>query len=205
MNQKLITRLTKFQRFIKRVEASNKEFKRAGRAKKIVMVANDVLAMLELRRLEACPGMYVRIPNVDIGRFGGLEEMSEVLKVPILPPCTVCAIGAGMLAATLRLDSVSILGPRGNVEAIFGYTERDVDGSNDQAMSAQTRKVFPNNLLRSMEWAFEQRSFGYTSLNATSRLRAIYTNLVKNNGKKFTHHRSGEEVWPKYCVTIRPA
>jgi hypothetical protein len=62
-------------------------------------------------------------------------------------------------------------------------------------MSARAREVFTNSLLELMEKAFEGGDFGYGKLNqGTSRLRAIYQNLIDNKGQRFTRYRDSKRV-----------
>src|ERR1700729_3822837 len=105
MTKKRVAKPTKFQKLVTSIERTNQSFKNAGQAKRIVMVATDVLAMLSLRRLSAVQGYYVTLPT---GPHEGLRDVSEFLKLPKLPACTVCAIGAAMVAATVRLNNVPI-------------------------------------------------------------------------------------------------
>jgi hypothetical protein len=117
-----------------------------------------------------------------------------LLKLPKLPACDVCAIGAGMVAATLRLDDVA-LDPNFRTTANFfsGGTTEYVNM--EHGMSQRALDVFPNALLRNMERAFEHNEYGYTMIGDEDCLRAIYQNLVKNKGKKFTRHDTGSVIW----------
>jgi hypothetical protein len=185
---------TKFQQLVKSIEGSNKKFEKASGAGKIVMVARDVLAMLAARRIKATTCVYVQQANVPEERVVGLKDMSELLKLPKLPPCNVCAIGAAMFATTLRLDNVPISHDSGGYYA--AYTS---DGKSSTrlglSMSSRVRDVFPNELLRYMEHAFEYNGHGYKHRTSSERLTAIYTNLVENKGKKFTNCKTGDVIW----------
>lgn len=189
-------KLTAFQKFVARVERSNKSFKKASPAKKIVMVAKDVLDMLRLRRFAVTPGTYVEFNHNSASARASdtIEDVGALLKLPKLPACNVCAIGAGMVAATLRLDDVAF-DPNFTHYLHFysvGTTEY-VDM--ESGMSQRALDVFTNALLRKMERAFEYNEYGYTMRGDKDRLRAIYQNLVKNKGKKFTHHDTGSAIW----------
>lgn len=190
---------TKFQQLVKRIEGSNKAFAKASKAQKIVIVAKDVLAILAARRIKAVTGTYVSLERVPQAHLDGLKDMSELMKLPSLPACNVCAIGAAMFATTLRLDHVPIesynscSGP-GFDDLSADYSEGDSCGMTSD-MSERARDVFPHSLLRCMEYAFEEREHGYNKTAASGRLKDIYTNLVKNKGKKFTDRKTGEVVW----------
>jgi hypothetical protein len=184
----------KFKTLVKGIERSNEKFAKGKPHERIVMVAKDVLAMLALGRLKAQTGTYVHVELEDTALLESVQEegcqVSDLLKNPALPPCDVCAIGGVMVAATLRLNKVRF--EPGSSDLSDGFSEDEKD-----TMSARAEDVFPAELLRIMEEAFEEGSFNYERLSSDSgRLRAIYTNLVENKGKCFTHYRGSEVVWP---------
>jgi hypothetical protein len=184
---------TKFQKLIARIERSNKAFSKAGPAEKIVMVASDILELLSLKRINATPGTYVALPEPP----GEVNEVSDFLKLPRVPACDVCAIGAAMVAATIRLNRVKLVRDeygQAMIDAVF--TTGADDARMSSGMSRRALSVFPKELLREMEDAFESEHHGYEQFESRDRLRAIYKNLVKNKGRKFTTHDTGEIIWP---------
>lgn len=195
----MTTKKTKFQKAVARIERSNKTFKRAGQATKIMMVAEDVLAMLDARRLNATEGTYVQLPP-EPEKGKRCDDLSDFLKLPRLPACDVCAIGAAMVASTIRLDHVPVERNeftdimKNDISFVEYVEENGISGN----MSKQALAVFPEPLLREMEEAFENQSYGYSMRGARARLRAIYANLIKNKGKKFTQARDDNDVvWPR--------
>jgi hypothetical protein len=177
-------KVASFQKLVARIERSNASFKRAGQAKKIMMVAQDVLDLLKAKRLTAVTGYYMDLPQV---RADGLKDISEVLKLPKLPACDVCAIGAAMVASTVRLNGVPIeIEDDGYVRSDAQYKAHGAQDKFSASMSDRARSVFPDRLLRSMEEAFENCYYGYEQPHNDTRLSAIYENIVKNKGKKFT-------------------
>jgi hypothetical protein len=191
---------TKFQQLVKSIEGSNKKFEKASKAAKIVMVAKDVLAMLAARRIRAISGLYISQGGVPEESIVGLKDMSELLKLPVLPPCEVCAIGAAMFATTLRLDNVPItpdhFSSNHSTSAFYATEASAASGSGlSAAMSQRARCVFPDYLLRCMEYVFEKRECGYTQKSDSSRLVAIYKNLVENKGNSFTNCKTGTLLW----------
>lgn len=189
-----------FQKLVKTIERSNDKFSQASRSQKILMVARDVLKMLELNRIQATKGSYVVIPALqqEGEEKKGSCQLSDILKMPELPTCNVCAIGGAMVATTLRLNKVKV-----DCQKVFGrgflYQDREdrsdkgLSFKTDYDMSIRTESVFPNILLRVMESAFEIGSFGYET-ETDSRLRNIYQNLVDNKGRKFTWYKQPERV-----------
>jgi hypothetical protein len=108
-----------------------------------------------------------------------------------------------MVTSTLRLNDVSV--SKSNLTAeygslrYFGYNSEDddFDGNTEDQMSARARDVFPEDLLRDMEQAFENGAYGYHRLkSAKGRLVAIYQNLVENKGKTFTYYKGETVVYP---------
>jgi hypothetical protein len=198
-----------FAGLVKRIEMSNVAFKKADRATRILMVSRDVLQLLSLGRLNPERGRYFSVDVsrrevADVARKAG-AGLQEVLRLPELPACTVCAIGSAMLATTLRLNKVRCKSMDVDVE--FGgatlsttFVSPEERRYNESAypMSGTTMRVFPEALLRRMEEAFERGYYGYCNCGSVRlRLKAIYENLVKNKGKKFTDATNGEEVWPE--------
>jgi hypothetical protein len=183
---------TKFQKLIARIERSNKAFSKAGQAKKIVMVASDILELLSLKRINATPGTYVMLPEPP----REAKEVSDFLKLPRVPACDVCAVGAAMVTATIRLNRVQLVRDKyGQALTNVAFTSA-YDAPMSRGMSRRALSVFPKELLREMEDAFESEHHGYEQPDNSARLRAIYKNLVKNKGKKFTTHDTGETIWP---------
>lgn len=192
-----------FKQLINGIERSNAAFERASEAKKRKMVAQDVLRLLDLGRLKARHGRFFWI-NISSGSVPGLlpRRFDDVLKLPELPTCQVCAIGAAMVCSTLRLDGVPT--PQPDRDGLPGatfeawYNSRPL-ASNESfstmpglsdPMSETTRKVFPDQMLRTMEHAFEAGAYGYSELvTAAGRMRAIYQNIVDNGGELTNHRR----------------
>lgn len=187
---------------VKQIENSNEKFAKATPAQKIVMVAKDVIKLLDTGRAKATHGIYFELPRYEMADFtitkeipkeiGIGRQLSEVLKMPDLPACNVCAIGAGMLAATMRLNKVRV---KDNLS--YGLTETYNTSPGKDTMSSRVQGVFGNDLLREMEDAFEEGQHGYHRIKgAEARIRNIYQNLIDNKGKCFTHFRSKKVVYP---------
>ena len=194
----------RFVALCKRIDKSNKAFERADRYERIAMVARDVLALLDMRKIDACHGTYVQVDVPRESQNSVPKKFDDLLKLPNLPACNVCAIGGAMVAATLRFDSVPTPKKRPYDEegtlssANASYYDPDEScNATSESMSKQARKVFPNVLLRKMEEAFEYGYYDYGFLPAgEERFRAIYQNLVDNDGKFTRRNRNDDVVWP---------
>ena len=165
------------------------------------MVAQDVLTLLSANRIKAGTGDYVRMNtgqlNLEKLEHEGQVEVADILKLPDLKACQVCAIGAGMLATTLRLDQAKVEFDPDNpyCREYFGYLPRPLNNA-EGMMSSNAISVFGKELLRVMEETFEYNSYGYDRyLSPRGRLKAIYKNLIDNQGKRFTHARTDAIIW----------
>lgn len=191
----------KYQRLVKRIEKSNQEFQKASKSQRIVMVAKDVLAMLKLGKMQATSGTYFEvpgIPNSPLVEKKGSCQLSDILKMPDLPTCEVCAIGGAMMASVLRLKKVDV--DCGDIaDGILGVYLSEKDRNNPgfsnpnnhyyvvgRKMALKTEQVFPPKLLHEMEEAFENGSYGYDIGSDRQNMQDIYQNLIDNKGKKFT-------------------
>jgi hypothetical protein len=197
-----------FGKLVKSIERSNAKFATANRPQRIVMVAKDVLALLTLKRIKARQGNYVKMDKVPENlnietNDDGTCQLQDLLKMAAMPTCSVCAIGSAMIASTLRLNEVSVsksslTSDYGSLRYFF-YTDDDDSHARDteDQMSKRARDVFPEDLLRYMEQAFETGNYGYYRLSsAKGRLVAIYQNLVDNKGERFTEYKSKKVVFP---------
>jgi len=192
---------TAFQNLKRRVQRSNAKFQAATQDQKILMVAQDVLTLLSASRIKAGTGDYVRMNTTQLNlqklQHEGQVEVADILKLPDLQACKVCAIGAGMLATTLRLDQAKVKFDPDNpyCREYFGYLPHpstDAEGM----MSSNAISVFGKSLLRRMEEAFEYHDYGYDRyLLPRSRMKAIYKNLIDNQGKRFTRAGTDVVVW----------
>ncbi len=183
----------KFRNLVDRINRTNDKFEEADADKKRLMVAKDVLRLLDAKAVAAIHNIYVeldQVPDKFTGRGG--FQVSDLFKSIKTPTCNVCAIGGAMVAATMRLNDVSTW--------CNSVLEDSFDEHEEGGMSARAVEVFGKDLLRRMETAFERGSFGYHRLkSANGRLRAIYQNLVDNRGARFTNYRGVSELWPEVC------
>ena len=177
------------------------KFWASDKATRRVMIAKDVLAQLDIGKIEAARGVYL-MAKVDksllVKRFH--RDDFPTYDAPArealtnAPSCTACAIGSVFV-------STALVANRCNLRK-FSYTQSNGDISFNDKVSSN--KHFSVAQLRLMEEAFEVRyvspSFRvrYPSLNqcassragamgekyesAKDRLRAIMENVIANNG-----------------------
>jgi len=163
------------------------------------MVCKDVLKLLDLKKVKPLHLAYVKIENFDLkphmdAAGNAKVQVSEMLLAQSAPTCEVCAIGGAMVAATMRLNDV--------VKDDFPYhkgnkcTFYESFGFSDDKMGERAAEVFGQDLLREMENAFENGAHGYFALETTKgRFKAIYENIIENEGKKFTKYDDSRIVW----------
>lgn len=199
-------KLSKIKELLKKLDAkskqTNKAFEKASPSQKRVMVLEDALKQLRKGKYKAESGTYFdvvsseevvcdeSIPEVR-SDWDGLviepslsdervtpndAELKSVIDLPITT-CNVCAIG-GAFASVVRLKDKLKKG------RVYGE-----DACLDWHTDPYIARVFPSKLLRLMESAFELEYFGYDHDDASVRLKAIYRNIIKNEGKAFTYHR----------------
>lgn len=167
----------------------NKRFQAATAAEKRVMVAKDVLQLLDAKKIRAeFDNTYVQFP----AKLKSKEtDVATVLEMSMtkLNPCTVCGIGAAMVCDLLIKDKLQ-LGQfwhgddMTNNSVIYQTDSYDMGEFKWSKMVGQT---FPPDLLRAIELAFESGYYDYHRVeSANDRVRAVYQNIIKNKGIKFT-------------------
>jgi len=185
----------RFARFVQKIEKQNELFEKATPQERIVMCSKDALTMLQLGRIAPYKGIYV---SVDSDKEFGEGEFSSFLKMPDYPTCAVCAIGGAMVCSVLRRNRVRV--PHGeDVDLTYigcTYVDHRPMEQAQIEMSARAREIYGNELLRKMEAAFEDGAFDYHRVrgSVSTRFAAIYKNLIKNKGEKFTYYNSRELV-----------
>ena len=167
----------------KRIESTNSEYKKATKAQKRVMIAQDILDRMDLAQLRADEGTFVNIK-------GTMEDdcsIKQELEKGNIKECKVCAKGAILMGIIGRENKVS-----------YGFLlEIDVENKTD------VEKVFSKRQLDIMEAAFEgddvctmqwneldeesptydkAMSFYEKNHNSEDRLRGIATNIIENKG-----------------------
>jgi hypothetical protein len=161
------------------IETKNRRFAKLSRREKRVAVAKDVLKQLDAGSLKASKGVYLAL-----GRRGNvpLPQTAKELQAHLLRrPCEACAIGAAF-ASTVRLGN--------HLTAGAHFPDKD---------DLDNAGVFTNRQLDAMEMAYEQTTalsgnwmradsdriaaLYPRSMPRKARLRAIFQNIVRNNGE----------------------
>jgi hypothetical protein len=180
-----------FQRIIKCIRTNNARFKKASPSRKIVMVSEDVVALVKARYFAPRRHYYVHVDEAVHSAEKEVRDWNQLLELPI-PACEVCGIGAAMVASTLRLKVPVTRWGNGMVATDYDFD--DTEAAGNPTLSGRALQVFPAVLLRTMEDAFEFGNYGYKQEDQTARLLAIYENLIQNKGRSFTVFNDSDEM-----------
>ena len=166
--------------------------------KRRIAIAEDVIAGLRARRLEATPGTYVSgnvmiQPDGKDQNFGdGIKscELQEVLATQ-MKSCEVCAKGAMFIAAVEKFDKVKLVDIHVGDNPLGRF-------SDDDSICDHLENYFSRAQLDLIEAAFEgdtmdieveteecqiAMAYQYRYPDHADRMTAIMKNIVMNNGK----------------------
>lgn len=169
---------------------TQKQFEKLGKAKKRVVIAQDVINNIKSNKFIPLKSTYV--DNLNLGN-GSIKDQFDEIK-----NCDVCALGSCLLSVVKYKNSL-------NTETIRGYGAYDF--INDNKIYDLLSSVFDSRQLALIEAAFENGENYYTNenddrkyeltieeLRATkkffrrfksdkTRLIGIMSNIIKNNGE----------------------
>ena len=138
----------KFKEYIKEIEASNEVFKKATKAEKRVMIAQDTIERIKSKQLLVQSGEWCNL-EYDIRHDNNDKSFKEVLNsYTTTPVCTVCAKG-GLFASYIgRVNKVSVF------ESHIGN-----GSSEDSILHKKLLELFSFSQIDLIEIAFEGRSY----------------------------------------------
>jgi hypothetical protein len=156
---------------------SRRDFKRLGKKRQRVLIAQDVLARIKAKLIVAESGVM----------FGGNDTEATQEHVNTTQ-CSVCAKGA-IACAWL-----------GNLNHYKSLASFDIDGNQAKAGTKEVVESFGRHLWDAIQCAFEGAAFSWHSLqvrdnesdivasfsrftNETNRIAAIMQNIVDNDGR----------------------
>lgn len=152
-----------------------------------VLVAKDVLNGIRAKLYQAEPGVYCR-QIYDL--YEEAKPGDDVRQLLGMRKCDVCAVGAAAVAFVRRFDGVKFSGDGYNGDPVM------------QSEHGIASKIFPERMRQQMEDAFEveglfnfdgeidfygnrptkAQKFGVQFRDPQKRLRAIFQNIVDNDG-----------------------
>jgi len=205
MNDKKITK--KLEKINKLIAENNAAFKKATKAQKRVMIAQDVLAQIKAKRYVAESGRWV-VPTFsenfcNTDDYPGRESVQQLFASKEIESCNVCALG-GLFMSCTNLNNHTTYDQFNDqsedIGSLIGYEE---------GLSNELDVFFSKNQLTLIEIYFEDgngyfsidnetvdtgshfyKSIDFDHVNSFNdkyqydddRLKAIMKNIVENNG-----------------------
>lgn len=166
----------------------NEKFKKATKAQKRVMIAQDVLAQIKTKRYFAESGCWVQ-PNINAACEKNLKDedsVQELFAKKKIKSCNVCALG-GLFMSCINLNNNTTIE---DLKKEFYIGDFVYD---DSKISNGLNRIFTQKQLILIESYFEG-SEGYfkgddektviflESYNDNERLEMIMQNIIDNNG-----------------------
>ena len=174
-----------------KINKLNEQFKKATKAQKRVMIAQDVLAQLKTKRYVAESGCWVQ-PNYypDWKQLSDKDSVQELFAAEKIESCNVCALGGLFMSCTnfnnntLLEDLYDVSGDLGNL------IDEKVNLSN------KLNKIFSTSQLKLIETYFEANGGYFRDYDEDGRIEAFYNkhssdkkrlqlimeNIVENEG-----------------------
>ena len=174
---------------MKEINKLNEEFKKATKAQKRVMIAQDVLAQLKAKRYVAESGCWVQANYNSSATWADIkytDSVQELFAEKTIESCNVCALG-GLFMSCTNLNNNTTVGDL-TKESYIGDLVAD-----DDKISNGLNRIFTQKQLILIESYFEG-SQGYfkgddvktfvflETYNDDERLKMITQNIIDNNG-----------------------
>ncbi len=171
-----------------KIKKLNAEFKKANKAQKRVMIAQDVLAQIKTKRYVAESGCWVQ-PNIKAACEKNLKDedsVQELFAKKKIKSCNVCALG-GLFMSCINLNNNTTIE---DLKKEFYIGDFVYD---DSKISNGLNRIFTQKQLILIESYFEG-SQGYfkgdnektlvflESYNDDERLEMIMQNIIDNDG-----------------------
>ena len=171
----------------------NEEFKKATKAQKRVMIAQDVLAQIKVKRYFPEQGEWVRLlwsddqKSIDI-KLDPNSSIKDAFKSKAINSCQVCALGGLFMSCTNLNNNTTVQDLED--ETYIGDLVAD-----DDKISNGLNRIFTQGQLMLIESYFEGgvgyfKGYSYEKLlvtffesfNDDERLKMIMQNIIDNNG-----------------------
>ena len=167
----------------------NAEFKKANKAQKRVMIAQDVLAQLKAKRYVAESGCWVRI-HYSPATVAETDSVQELFVEKKIESCNVCALG-GLFMSCTNFNNNTLLK---DLDSVSEYLGSLVDEG--KKLSNKLNSIFTTNQLKLIESYFEANGGFFRDYDEDDRIEVFYNknssdkkrlqlimeNIVENNG-----------------------
>lgn len=171
----------------------NAEFKKATKAQKRVMIAQDVLAQLKAKRYVAESGCWVQAnynPTVTLAEIKYHDSVQELFAEKTIESCNVCALG-GLFMSCTNLNNNTLLEELDDVSEDLGNLIDE-----EEKLSNKLNKIFTTSQLKLIETYFEANGGYFRDYDEDNRIEAFYNkhpsdkkrlqlimeNIVENEG-----------------------
>lgn len=194
-------KLTKIEKINTAIKKTNAEFKNATKAQKRVLIAQDVLAQIKVKRYVPESGVWVQ-PNwsckIYASQIRVTDSVQKLFAEKAIDTCNVCALG-GMFMSCTNLNNNTTLEQLENDQDDLGeaieYGEKLPNGLNQIFSKKQLELIeiyFENGNGWFGEDGYTGRSIGEDQNHVEEfyekypedddRLKEIMKNIVANNG-----------------------
>lgn len=152
-------------------------FKKLTKAEKRVVIARDVIAQLDLKRLKARHNTYVDL----VGSPAEIQSDSvQVCDLTVGRKCEVCALGAMFVTAVERADRLTV------ADTSHGWGYGELEGIGGEDCYHYLSRFFSHGQLALIENAFEgfnENAFAAVARSPSARMRLVMQNIIDNGGK----------------------
>jgi len=170
----------------------NAEFKKATKAQKRVMIAQDVLAQLKAKRYVAESGCWVQ-PNIHSAweqKLSHHDSVQELFIEQKIESCNVCALG-GLFMSCTNFNNNTLL-----EDLDFASSELGELIGEEEKLSNKLNSIFSFNQLKLIESYFEANDGFFRDYDEDDRIEVFYNkypsdykrlklimeNIVENEG-----------------------
>lgn len=173
-----------------KINKLNKQFKKATKAQKRVMIAQDVLAQLKTKRYVAESGCWVK-PNIHSScKVSHHDSVQELFIEQKIESCNVCALG-GLFMSCTNFNNNTLIEDLDDATAQLGDLIDE-----EEKLSNKLNSIFSVKQLKLIEvyfegndgYFYENREYDtvkafYTKYPSDKkRLQLIMENIVENGG-----------------------
>jgi len=175
-----------------KINKLNEQFKKATKAQKRVMIAQDVLAQLKAKRYVAESGCWVQ-PNIHSAweqKLSHHDSVQELFIEQKIESCNVCALG-GLFMSCTNFNNNTLLEDLDSASSELGDLIEE-----EEKLSNKLNKIFSTDQLKLIETYFEANGGYFRDYDEDGRIEVFYNkypsdkkrlqlimeNIVENNG-----------------------
>ena len=176
-----------------KIKDINAEFKKANKAQKRVMIAQDVLAQLKAKRYVAESGCWVQAnynSTATLADAKHTDSVKELFAEKKIESCNVCALG-GLFMSCTNFNNNTLLEDLDDVSEDLGNLINE-----EEKLSNKLNKIFSTPQLKLIETYFEANGGYFRDYDEDNRIEAFYNkhpsdkkrlqlimeNIVENEG-----------------------